>query len=167
MPGYWVGKIKLFTLAMSMIKKICYIAVVIFIACGCKKSTPASSTPPATTASSLSIDGVAVSNLTHSSFINGSNFGVIAYGLNSNPELQVTFSGTNTPTSGTYAIAAGTVSYAKCLVTLSDTGYASSAASGYVNIVTSITASNNTLSFSNISVTGNLGHHIISGTITY
>ncbi|HXD94574.1 MAG TPA: hypothetical protein VNX01_15315, partial [Bacteroidia bacterium] len=70
-------------------------------------------------------------------------------------------------TYGTYAITTGTVTYGKCTFTYSDTGYTSSAISGYVNVVTSGTAPNNTLSFSNIYVNGNAGHHTLTGTITY
>src|SRR5665213_2802695 len=147
-------------------KKFCYITILLFIAYSCKKNTT-NTTPTnntTTTVTSFSVDGVAVNNRAHSSFLNGGNYGIIAYGANSNPELQVTFSGTTTPTSGTYAITTGTVTYAKCLFTLSDTGYTSTATSGYVNVVTS---PNNFINFSNISVGGNGGNHSLSGTITY
>jgi hypothetical protein len=151
-------------------KKLIYITIGLglFIAFSCKKNTPSSSsTPTSTSVGNLSVDGAAISNLSHSSFINGGNFAVIAYGTNSNPELQVTFSGTVAPTYGTYAVTTGTVSYGKCTITYSDTGYTSSATSGYVNVVTSGTAPNNTLSFSNITVNGGAGHHTLTATITY
>jgi len=154
-------------------KKLFYITIGLglFIAFSCKKSTPAATpTPAPTSIGNLSVDGVAISNLSHSSFVNGSNFGVIAYNSSgSNPELQVTFSGTVTPSYGTYPITTGTVSYGKCTLTYSDTGATSpsTASAGYVNVATSGTAPNNTLSFSNISVVGGAGHHILTGTITY
>jgi hypothetical protein len=151
-------------------KKLFYITIGLglFIAFSCKKSTPdPTPAPPPTTIGNLTVDGAAIGGLSHSSFLNGGNFAVIAYGSNSNPELQVTFSGTTTPTYGTYPITTGTVTYGKCTFTYSDTGYTSTAASGIVNVVTSGTAPNNTLSFSNISVTGAAGHHLLTGTITY
>jgi hypothetical protein len=151
-------------------KKLFYITIGLglFIAFSCKKSTTSSNSSPAPTSiGNLTVDGVAISNITHTSFMNGGNFGVIAYGKNSNPELQVTFSGTTTPTYGTFVITNGTVTYGNCTFIYSDTGYTSPASSGNVNVVTSGTAPNNTLSFSNISVNGGAGHHILSGTITY
>jgi hypothetical protein len=149
-------------------KKICYITIVLFTVFGCKKNsstTTKSSTP--TTVSSFSVDGISVNKPTHSSFMNGGNYGVIAYGANSNPEIQITFYGSTAPSYGTYAITTGTVTYGRCLFTLSDTGYTSSATSGFINVVTSGTAPNNIASFSNISVSGHAGHHIVSGTVTY
>jgi hypothetical protein len=150
-------------------KKLFYITIGLglFVAFSCKKNTPSSPAPGPTSIGNLNVDGVAVSNIAHSSFINSGNFAIIAYGPNSNPELQVTFSGSVTPSYGTYPITTGTVTYGKCTITYSDTGYTSSASSGYVNVVTSGTAPNNTLSFSNISVSGAAGHHILAGTITY
>jgi hypothetical protein len=151
-------------------KKLFYITIGLglFIAFSCKKNTPSSQpTPAPTSIGNLTVDGVAIGNLSHSSFMNGGNFGVIAYGANSNPELQITFSGTTTPTYGTYAITTGTVTYGKCTLTYLDTGATASAISGYVNVVTSGTAPYNTLSFSNISVNGNAGHHTLTATITY
>ena len=151
-------------------KKLFYITIGLglFIAVGCNKSTPSSQpTPAPTPTNSLTVDGAAVSNITHTSFMNGGNFGVIAYGANANPNLQVTFSGTVTPSYGTYVVTTGTVTYGKCTITYSDTGYTSAASSGFVNVVTSGTAPNNTLSFSNISVTGAAGHHNLTATITY
>jgi hypothetical protein len=148
-------------------KKIGYITIVFFMALSCKKSTSTSTKTTTATVTSLSVDGVAVSNPTHSSFMNGGNYGVIAYGANGNPEIQITFYGSTAPSYGTYIITSGTVSYGKCLFTLSDTGYTSSAISGSISVATSATAPNNTASFSNISVNGNGGHHTVSGTITY
>ena len=148
-------------------KKICYITILFFVALSCKKSSTASTKSATTTATSFSVDGKPISNPTHSSFMNGGNYGVICYGLNGNPEIQITFYGSAAPVYGTYSIATGTVTYGSCLLTLSDTGYTSSAISGLVNVITSNTTPNNTLTFSNISVTGNAGHHILSGTITY
>jgi hypothetical protein len=151
-------------------KKLFYITIGLglFVVFSCKKSTPSPTpTPAPTTIGSLTVDGAAVGSLTHTSFMNGGNFGVIAYGSNANPEIQVTFSGTTTPTYGTYVIATGTVTYGKCTFIYSDTGYTSSASSGFVNVATSGTAPNNTLSFSNISVSGAAGHHTLTGTITY
>ncbi|HXU28397.1 MAG TPA: hypothetical protein VN698_14300, partial [Bacteroidia bacterium] len=98
-------------------KKLFYITIGlgIFIAFSCKKNTASSQpTPAPTSTANLSVDGTAISNLSHSTFMNGGNFGVIAYGANSNPELQVTFSGTVTPTYGTYVVTTGTVTYGKC-----------------------------------------------------
>ncbi|HKC69184.1 MAG TPA: hypothetical protein VKG26_13190, partial [Bacteroidia bacterium] len=111
-------------------------------------------------------------NLSHSSFINGGNFGVIAYGANSIPELQITFSGTVTPATGTYAITTNTVSYGLCSFTLADTtggsqAQASVAAHGYVTVTASGASPNSALTFSNISVTGSSGHHTLSGTLYY
>ena len=151
-------------------KKLFYITIGLglFIALSCKKNTASSQpTPAPASTGNLTIDGVAMNNLSYSSFMNGGNFAVIAYGANSNPELQVTFSGTVAPTYGTYAVTTGTVTYGKCSISYSDTGYTSAASSGFVNVVTSGTAPNNTLSFSNISVTGAAGHHILNATITY
>ncbi len=148
-------------------KKNCFIAIVFFIVLGCKKSSSTSTKTTATTLTSLSVDGIAVNNPTHSSFMNGGNYGVIAYGTNGNPEIQITFYGSTAPSYGTYIITSGTVSYGKCLFTLSDTGYTSSAISGSISVVTSATAPNNIASFSNISVNGNGGHHTVSGTVTY
>jgi len=151
-------------------KKLFYITIGlgIFIAFSCKKNTASSQpTPAPTSTANLSVDGTAISNLSHSTFMNGGNFGVIAYGANSNPELQVTFSGTVTPTYGTYVVTTGTVTYGKCNITYSDTGYTSTATSGYVNVVTSGTAPYNTLSFSNIHVNGPAGNHTLTATITY
>ncbi|MFI5141278.1 MAG: hypothetical protein ACHQII_02880 [Bacteroidia bacterium] len=153
-------------------KKLYYITIGLglFIAFSCNKNT--ASSPPApgpTSIGNLSVDGVAISNLSHSSFLNSGNFAVIAYGPGSHPELQVTFYGTATPTYGTYAITTGTVTYGKCTITYSDTGASSpsTATSGFVNVVTSGTAPNNTLSFSNISISGGAGHHTLTATITY
>ncbi|HTA62913.1 MAG TPA: hypothetical protein VK835_10675 [Bacteroidia bacterium] len=155
-------------------KKLFYITIGLglFIAFSCKKNTPSSQpTPAPTSIGNLSVDGAAISNLVHSYFMNGGNFAVIAYGSNSIPELQVTFSGTTTPTYGTYAITTGAVTYGKCTLTLSDTVAGtvstSTASSGYVNVTTSGTAPNNTLSFSNITVAGGAGHHTLNATITY
>jgi hypothetical protein len=149
-------------------KKNCFIAIVFFVVFGCKKSSTTSTKSSATTTvSSFSVDGVSVNNPTHSSFMNGGNYGVIAYGANGNPELQITFYGSIAPVYGTYAITTGTVTYGRCLLTLSDTGYTSTAISGAVNVTTSSSSPNNTLNFSNIPVTGNCGHHTLSGTITY
>jgi|GEM_PF-1630609 hypothetical protein len=153
-------------------KKLFYITIGLglLIAFSCKKSTPAATpTPAPTSIANLTVDGVAINNLTHSSFINGSNFGVIAYNPSSSsgPELQVTFSGTTTPTDGTYAVTTSTINYGQCTVAYSDSGNTSYGTSGRVNVVTSGTAPNNTLSFSNLSVSGVAGHHTLTGTITY
>lgn len=144
------------------------IGIALCIALGCKKNTASSQpTPAPTSIGNLNVDGTAISNVSHSSFLNGGNFAVIAYGANSNPELQVTFSGTTTPTYGAYAITSGSVSIGKCTVTYSDTGYTSTAVSGVVNVNTSGTAPYNTMSLSNITVNGGAGHHTLNATITY
>lgn len=149
-------------------RKFFYIAIAFFLFFGCKKNTSTSTKASTQTAtSSFSIDGKPVNNPTHSSFNNGGNYGVIAYGDGGNPGIQITFYGTVAPAYGNYAIVAGTVSYSSCTFTLSDTGYTSSASSGLVKVVTSNTTPNNTLSFTNVAVSGNAGHHVLSGTITY
>lgn len=150
-------------------KKLFYITIGLglFIAFSCKKTPTPTPAPAPTSIGNLTVDGVAIPGLSHSSFMNGGDFGVIAYGSNSNPELQVVFSGTATPSYGTYAVTTGTVTYGKCTITYSDTGYSSTAISGIVNVVTSGTAPYNTLSFSNIAVNGNAGHHTLTATITY
>ena len=151
-------------------KKLFYITIGLglFIAFSCKKSTPNQTpAPPPTSIGNLTVDGVAVNGLSHSSFMNGGDFGVIAYGSNSSPELQIVFSGTTTPTYGTYAVTTGTVTYGKCTISYSDTGYTSTATSGLVNVVTSGTAPYNTLSFSTIYVNGGAGRHTLTATITY
>ena len=152
-------------------KKVISITLIIFIVLSCKKSTPSSVPASTTVVSSFSVDGATISNPSHSSFMNGANFGVIAYGANSNPEIQITFFGSVAPAYGTYQITAGTISYGQCQFILSDTlsnvQGNSPATTGYVNVVTSSTAPKNKVAFSNISVTGNGGHHIVSGTITY
>jgi hypothetical protein len=151
-------------------KNYLLLVLVLFIGFSCKKNTSNSSNnstsnPVVTT---FSIDGKTVSNLSHSSFASDStHYGVIAYGANANPEIQIIFSGTVTPAAGTYQITNGSVTFAKCSVTLSDTGYSYIASSGYLNVTTSATAPDNTVSFNNIAVNGSAGHHTVSGTITY
>ena len=153
-------------------KKFSLVLVVLCIAFSCKKKstttpTPVTTTPQAVT--SFSIDGVAITNLTHASFQSDSaHFGVIAYGASSIPELQIIFSGTVAPSYGTYQITSGSVTFAKCSFTLTDTNnYHSTALAGLVNVVTSGTAPNNVATFTNIAVGGSAGNHNISGTITY
>jgi len=151
-------------------KKISFLIVVLCITFSCKKkdatTNNTNTTPQAVT--TYSIDGVAVTNLTHTSFKNDSaHFGVVAYGANANPEIQIIFSGTVAPTYGTYQMTTGNVTYAKCSLTLSDTNYHSTASAGYINVVTSGTAPNNVATFTNIAVSGGLGNHVVSGTITY
>ncbi len=149
-------------------KKLCFLLFVFFIAVACKKKTSTTTNPlNTTTITNFSVDGQPVSNLTHNTFMNGGNFALVCYGLNSNPEIQITFSGTVTPSYGTYAITNGTVTYAKCNFTLSDTGYTEAASSGYINVTTNGAAPYNVATFSNVAVSGNAGNHTISGTITY
>ena len=151
-------------------KKFGILCIVLLIAFSCKKkdstATNTSTVPP--TVTTFSIDGHEVTGLTHNSFKSDStHYGVIAYGNNANPEIQIIFSGTVAPIYGTYQITSSTPTFALCSLTLSDTGYHSSASTGYVNVVTSTTAPNNVATFSNVAVSGALGHHTVSGTITY
>lgn len=115
--------------------------------------------------SSLTVDDTAVANLSHSSFNNAGNFGIIAYGANGNPEVQITFSGSQQPSSGQYLIIAGTPSFGKCTFSLAKGSGTSTASSGVVTIAYS--SNTYAASFSNISVSGSGGSHMVSGTVTY
>ena len=134
----------------------------------CKKNSANDpSVSPTPVVSSFTIDASVMSNPTHTSFMNGNNFGVIAYGTNANPQIQLTFFGSGAPSTGTYPITAGSLTYGMCTLTLSDTGYTSTASYGSVYVTTSSAMPKNTLSFTNIAVSGAAGSHRVSGTITY
>lgn len=144
------------------------IILLIVFACKKKDSTTSTNTTPQTV-TTFSIDGIAATGLTHASFKEDSaHYGVIAYGTNAIPEVQIIFSGTVAPSYGTYQITSGNVTFAKCSFTLTDTNNTRSTAStGLVNVVTSGTAPYNVATFTNIAVSGSAGNHTLSGTITY
>jgi hypothetical protein len=149
-------------------KKLGLLVMLVFVAISCKKNTTTTTPKTTTTVSSFSIDNKSVVVASHNSFHSDStHFGVIAYGANANPEIQIIFYGTIAPNYGTYQITSGAVTYGKCSLTLSDTGYTSAASSGFINVTTSGTAPYNTATFSNVSVSGGAGNHMVSGTITY
>ena len=140
--------------------------VIILFTCSCKKKD----TPQQATAShpttNISIDGAAVTNMTHTSFNSSGNYGVVAYASGGNPEIQIIFFGTQAPNTGTYIITSGTLSSGYCTFAFSNSTGNSSANLGSVN-VTAGAAPYNSVSFSNISVSGSGGNHSVSGTITY
>jgi hypothetical protein len=139
--------------------------VLVFIS-SCKKEQSPAKTNSQTNQTSFIVDDTTVANPTHSSFNSSGNFGIVVYGSGGNPELQIVFWGSQPPGSGTYIITSGQPSYGKCTFSFSNTHGTSTAISGSVN-VTEGASSNNVATFSNTSVGGSAGNHIIRGTITY
>ena len=133
----------------------------------CKKESGAPKPASAqTTPTSFIVDDTAVANPTHNSFTTGGNFGIIAYGSGGNPELQIVFSGAQTPASGTYLITSGALSLGKCTFSFSTAQGTSTASNGSVNIIWN-GGTNNVCTFSNTSVGGGAGNHFVRGSITY
>jgi len=165
-------------------KKIFTIASVfalgLVITFACKKST--TTTPPSTstssttgtnsTVTSLTIDGTAASGITASGGSNGSGEYQL-YASNPNniyPEVEITFSGTVTP-SGSYAISlySNTVTPAPnhCYFQYYPSFSGSAIATSGVVTVTAGTPSN-TAVFSNVVCTGtSVGTHTLSGTFKF
>lgn len=132
----------------------------------CKKESAAPKKTQQTTATSLTVDDTAVGNLTHNSFNNSGNFGVICYGNGGAPEVQISFYGSQTPTTGTYIIASGTPTIGKCSFVFSNSNGTSTATSGSVYVEWH-GGTSNVVSFTNVYVGGSGGTHRVSGTITY
>ncbi len=141
-------------------------AVLLFIYACKKESSAPKNTSSQTTTTSFIVDDTTVANPTHNSFNSSGNFGVIVYGQSGNPELQITFSGAQTPASGTYIITSGALSLGKCTFSFSNIHGTSTASAGSVDITWG-SGTNSVCTFSNTNVGGGAGNHTIRGTITY
>jgi hypothetical protein len=145
---------------------VALITAALFV-CSCKKkTTPQQTAPVSHPSTSITVDDTVIPNQTHTSYSSTANYNVISYASGGNPEIQITFKGAPAPNNGTYLIANGTPAYGYCSFTFSNAAGTSSSNSGYVTI-SAAAAPYNTVTFSNITVGGTAGSHVISGTITY
>jgi hypothetical protein len=162
-------------------KKIFTITTVLglgaLIAFSCKKSTTTTttattttsttgtnSTPTNTTTTNYSVDGTAAVNITVHGNASSPYFVVQAAPTSTYPSLQIAFSGTTAPVSGTYSITTSTTPTAnQCIFAVTTaSGNTSPASSGVVTVTAAATPSN-TVVFTGITC----GAHTVTGALKY
>ena len=158
------------------------LALGVLIAFACKKSTTTTatttttsttsststtSTPSNTTTTNYSVDGTAAVNITVRANASNPFYVIGATPTSAYPSLQIAFSGTVAPTSGTYTIVSGSPAAGQCSFSLVPSSSGTSLASSGVVTVTAATSPGNTVAFSSISCTGTGGTHTVTGALKY
>ena len=157
---------------MKVIFKIITVFILVSLYSCTKKDSTTTTSPKQPIVTNFSVNGVAANSPNPSAAAIGGNY-IISATDNTNyyPEIQIAFSGTNAPGSGTYNIVKATPGVLQCsfILTPNTSTNTASAASGVVTI-TAATTPNNTASFSQVICTATgttTTTYTITGTIKY